>query len=153
MAENDLDQQQLSFHEKLSKILIVLVFVVLLIVDLVWLVVAFLLAPVVILLIPVLIILRPVLIILSPVLIILVFIILSPWLITLVLVILWLYKYVTGKHPIGAEHVDKACEKIAEAAKEVKNKVEQLANLNKVEQLANYSLGSTRSGSTRNASQ
>ena len=40
--------------------------------------------------------------------------------------IFWIYDYVTGKNPIGADLVDKTREKIVEVAKKVKNKVEQL---------------------------
>ncbi|MFS7980395.1 putative oleosin [Helianthus anomalus] len=40
--------------------------------------------------------------------------------------IYWVYNYLTGKHPVGADKVDYARHKIAESVEEVKNKVEQL---------------------------
>lgn len=37
----------------------------------------------------------------------------------------WMYSYVTGKHPIGADKIDRARETIAHAAKEMRDKAEQ----------------------------
>ncbi|KVH91968.1 uncharacterized protein LOC112529846 [Cynara cardunculus var. scolymus] len=37
----------------------------------------------------------------------------------------WIYRYVTGKHPIGSDQVAKAQEKITDAAADVKDKVVQ----------------------------
>ncbi|KAL4565718.1 hypothetical protein LXL04_029821 [Taraxacum kok-saghyz] len=125
MAENGSDQQQNTFHKKMAKVLVVISIIVLANVDLVSLLMAFFLTLLFVILFPVLIILSPLLIILLPVFIILAVIILTPWLITLVLVVFWIYDYVTGKHPIGADHVEKAREKIVEVAKKVKNKVDR----------------------------
>ncbi|KAL3649727.1 hypothetical protein CASFOL_006130 [Castilleja foliolosa] len=36
----------------------------------------------------------------------------------------WMYRYATGKHPIGADQLDRAREKIAHAAYDVKEKAE-----------------------------
>ncbi|GER34762.1 oleosin [Striga asiatica] len=40
-------------------------------------------------------------------------------------VLYWMYRYATGKHPIGAEQVDRAREKLTHAAHQVKEKAEQ----------------------------
>ncbi|KAL0395023.1 UNVERIFIED_CONTAM: Oleosin [Sesamum latifolium] len=37
----------------------------------------------------------------------------------------WMYKYATGKHPIGADQLDRAREKLAHAAHDVKERAEQ----------------------------
>ncbi|GER25718.1 oleosin [Striga asiatica] len=37
----------------------------------------------------------------------------------------WMYKYATGKHPIGADQLDRAREKFGQAAHEVREKAEQ----------------------------
>ncbi|XP_057799891.1 oleosin Cor a 13-like [Salvia miltiorrhiza] len=36
----------------------------------------------------------------------------------------WMYRYATGKHPIGADQIDSARDKIAHAAHDVKDKAE-----------------------------
>ncbi|KAL3499673.1 hypothetical protein ACH5RR_038766 [Cinchona calisaya] len=36
----------------------------------------------------------------------------------------WMYRYATGKHPIGADQLDRAREKLALAAREMKDKAE-----------------------------
>ncbi|KAK4365846.1 hypothetical protein RND71_013726 [Anisodus tanguticus] len=40
----------------------------------------------------------------------------------------WMYRYVTGKHPIGATKIDYARDKLAHAAHDVKEKAEQLGH-------------------------
>lgn len=40
----------------------------------------------------------------------------------------WMYRYATGKHPIGADQLDRAREKIAHAAKEMKDRAEHLGH-------------------------
>lgn len=40
----------------------------------------------------------------------------------------WMYRYATGKHPIGADQLDRAREKIAHAAREMKDKAENLGH-------------------------
>lgn len=40
----------------------------------------------------------------------------------------WMYRYATGKHPIGADQLDRAREKIANAAREMKDKAENLGH-------------------------
>lgn len=42
----------------------------------------------------------------------------------------WMYRYATGKHPIGAEQIDRARDKIAHAAHDVKEKAEQYGQHN-----------------------
>ncbi|XP_022881124.1 oleosin 1-like [Olea europaea var. sylvestris] len=37
----------------------------------------------------------------------------------------WMYRYATGKHPIGADELDRAREKLAHTAHDMKEKVEQ----------------------------
>lgn len=37
----------------------------------------------------------------------------------------WMYRYATGKHPIGAEQLDRAKDRITHAAHDVKDKAEQ----------------------------
>ncbi|XP_047952006.1 oleosin L-like [Salvia hispanica] len=37
----------------------------------------------------------------------------------------WMYRYATGEHPIGADQIDRARDKIAHAAHDVKEKAEQ----------------------------
>ncbi|CAI9097059.1 OLC1v1033358C1 [Oldenlandia corymbosa var. corymbosa] len=36
----------------------------------------------------------------------------------------WMYRYATGKHPIGADQIDRAKDRIAHAAKEMRDKAE-----------------------------
>ncbi|GFQ06977.1 oleosin 16 kDa [Phtheirospermum japonicum] len=38
----------------------------------------------------------------------------------------WMYRYATGKHPIGADQLDRARERITHAAYDVKEKAEHL---------------------------
>ncbi|CAN4099752.1 unnamed protein product [Withania somnifera] len=40
----------------------------------------------------------------------------------------WMYRYVTGKHPIGATKIDYTKDKIAHAAHDAKEKAEQLGH-------------------------
>ncbi|CAH9086567.1 unnamed protein product [Cuscuta europaea] len=40
----------------------------------------------------------------------------------------WSYRYITGKHPIGADKIDYAKDKLANAAYGIKEKAEQLGN-------------------------
>ncbi|KAL2472517.1 Oleosin 18.5 kDa [Abeliophyllum distichum] len=44
---------------------------------------------------------------------------------TATFVFYWMYRYATGKHPIGADELDRAREKIAHTAHDIKEKVEQ----------------------------
>ncbi|KAL1547997.1 oleosin L-like [Salvia divinorum] len=37
----------------------------------------------------------------------------------------WMYRYATGEHPVGADQIDRARDKIAHAAHDVKEKAEQ----------------------------
>ncbi|KZV53287.1 oleosin 1-like [Dorcoceras hygrometricum] len=39
----------------------------------------------------------------------------------------WMYKYVTGKHPVGADQLDRARDKISHAAYDVKERAEHAA--------------------------
>ncbi|KAK9052340.1 hypothetical protein SSX86_028969 [Deinandra increscens subsp. villosa] len=47
---------------------------------------------------------------------------------TATFVFYWMYRYVTGKHPVGSHQLDMAREKIAGAATEVRHKAEQLGD-------------------------
>ncbi|XP_062087153.1 oleosin 1-like [Humulus lupulus] len=40
-------------------------------------------------------------------------------------VLSWIYRYVTGKHPLGADQLDQARHKLASKAREMKDKAEQ----------------------------
>lgn len=44
-------------------------------------------------------------------------------------VLTWMYRYTTGKHPIGADQLDRARAKIAGAGKEMKERVEHKVQL------------------------
>ncbi|KAH6771729.1 oleosin 1 [Perilla frutescens var. hirtella] len=76
----------------------------------------------------------PVLVIFSPVLVpaaIAVFVILAGFVTSggfgavASFVFYWMYRYATGKHPIGADQLDRARDKIAHTAYDVKEKAEQ----------------------------
>ncbi|KAA8539757.1 hypothetical protein F0562_026449 [Nyssa sinensis] len=76
----------------------------------------------------------PVLVIFSPVLVpaaITVFLLLSGFLasggfgVAAVTVLSWIYRYVTGRHPPGADQLDQARMKLASKAREMKDKAEQ----------------------------
>ncbi|KAG8390226.1 hypothetical protein BUALT_Bualt01G0061800 [Buddleja alternifolia] len=41
-------------------------------------------------------------------------------------VLSWIYRYVTGKHPIGADQLDTAKDKLAVKAREMKHKAEEI---------------------------
>ncbi|GKV17512.1 hypothetical protein SLEP1_g28010 [Rubroshorea leprosula] len=43
-------------------------------------------------------------------------------------VLAWIYRYVTGKHPIGADQIDQARTKLATKAREMKDRAEQLTS-------------------------
>lgn len=43
-------------------------------------------------------------------------------------VLTWMYKYVSGKHPAGADQLDRVRDKIAGAAKDMKDKAEQIGH-------------------------
>lgn len=79
----------------------------------------------------------PVLVIFSPVLVpaaITIFLLLAGFFTsgglgaTATFVLVWMYRYATGKHPIGADQLDRAREKIAGAAREMKEKAEHLGH-------------------------
>nr|XP_027081508.1 oleosin 1-like isoform X1 [Coffea arabica]XP_027081509.1 oleosin 1-like isoform X2 [Coffea arabica] len=44
--------------------------------------------------------------------------------VTATFIFYWMFRYATGKHPIGADQLDRAREKIAHAAKEMRDKAE-----------------------------
>lgn len=44
-------------------------------------------------------------------------------------VLTWMYRYATGKHPIGADQLDRARAKITGAGKEIKERVEHKVQL------------------------
>ncbi|PKA53328.1 Oleosin 16 kDa [Apostasia shenzhenica] len=42
-------------------------------------------------------------------------------------VLSWMYKYMTGKHPVGADQIDQARARIAEKARDIKSSAQQRA--------------------------
>ncbi|WMV43532.1 hypothetical protein MTR67_036917 [Solanum verrucosum] len=47
---------------------------------------------------------------------------------TATFVFYWMYRYTTGKHPIGADKLDYARDRLAHAAHDIKEKAEQLGH-------------------------